>query len=274
MGSTKIIPTGSPQQQALEGSYGDWLKSFVGSTATAYPGQLMADIPQGFTSAYNTLMSNFGRDSGNINQALMRDVQGQPAYSSDFGAFKGRFQEEFAAPVMEMWRQTVEPMVRGGYAGIRGGLYSAARGRGIENAANQYYAENVQPEFMGAWREDLNRQFQSGEAAAGRRQGAVASMGGYEEMMMSAGERLRAARQAGLTADYGDFLRTAPEASPWNQIFQDYLKIPTRSIVTKQGTQKSMAGVGALAGMAASAFMPGVGAIPAMMAGSMIGGGF
>jgi len=236
MGSVKIVPTGSVQQRGLESSYGEYLNRFVGSAAQPYTGQLTADIPGGFTQAYNSLTQNIGRDSSSINQALMLDVKGQPAYQSNFGEFSNQFRNEFATPMMEMWKQTVEPLVRGGYAGVKGGLYSAARGRGIENSANQYYAENIQPQFMNAWQQDINRQFQSGEAAAGRRLGAVGAMGGYEDMLMSAGERMRSAQQQGLTANYGEFLRTRPEASPWNNIMQSYLQIPTNSVIAKQGS--------------------------------------
>jgi len=137
---------------------------------------------------------------------------------------------------METWRRTVAPIIKEGYSAIPGGLRSAAMGRGMEKAAGRYYGEYVQPKYWDAWSGELQRQFASTEAAAARRMpaaGAITGLPGAEfDIYASAAERFRQAQQQGLTAQYGEFMRTTPEQSPWLQQAQQFLGTPmTENIV-------------------------------------------
>lgn len=229
--TTEQLSTLSPEQQALSKDLGPYLTGKVGETATPYPGQLTADIPGLFGEAYAGLTSSLGDYSRIVREALMKDVEGTPAWSFGFGALSKEFGESFATPMMETWRRTVAPIIKEGYSAIPGGLRSAALGRGMETAANRFYTESVQPKYWEAWSNELNRQFLSTEAGAARRApaaGALTALPGVEaDIYMSAAERMRQAQQQGLTADYGEFLRTSPEQSPWIQQQLAFLGTPS-----------------------------------------------
>lgn len=249
----------SPEQTGVSGALGPYLESKVGETATPYPGQLTADIPQLFTDAYSGLSETLGEYSQIVRNALMKDVEGIPAWSFGFGALAKEFQSSFASPVMETWRKTVAPIIKEGYSAIPGGLRSAAMGRGMETAANRFYSESIQPKYWDAWSGELSRQFRSTEAAAARRgpaAGALTALPGVEaDIYMSAADRMRQAKQMGLTADYGEFLRTQPEASPWTQQQLAYLGIPMTETLGFQGTEGLLSKMAGGAGTAASMSM-------------------
>jgi len=261
--TTEQLSTLSPEQQALAGELGPYLTGKVGQPATKYPGQITADIPGLFKEAYAGLSSSLGDYSKIVREALMKDVEGMPAWSFGFGALSKEFGESFATPMMETWRRTVAPIIKEGYSAIPGGLRSSAMGRGMEKAANRFYTESVQPKYWEAWSGELQRQFASTEAAAARRgpaAGALTSLPGVEaDIYMSAGERMRQARQMGLTADYGEFLRTQPEQSPWLQQALQLLGTPSvENIVYPRepgawelGIKGAAQGAGAAAGYAA-----------------------
>ncbi len=271
MGSVKKIPIGSPSQISAESDFGKFLSQYIGKSATPFGGQLTADIPELFTGAFSNLSDMMGRYNEIINEALTTNIKGISPYISDFGNISKRFNENFATPLMETFRRTVLPAVREGYNAVPGGLRSAALGRGMENVTSRFFQESVQPKLFDAFTADLNRQFVSGENAAARRLPAIGSIGVGTDIFMSAAERFRQAQQQGLTADYGEFLRTTPEASPWLGAVSDYLKIPTNEIAVKQGTKKGgvlgglTGGLGGLAGGAAV----GLGPLGILLAGGL-----
>jgi hypothetical protein len=237
---TKTVSSLSAEQQSLSKMLGPYLQSLMKQGASPYGGQLVADIPDLFTSAYNLLGSRAGLYNKDIYGALRADASGLPAWQWDEGRTAKQF-ENFAIPTMNTWRQTVMPLVREQYNSVPGGLYSRDRASGIVNTANEYYGRYVQPKMYDAYQSDINRAFQSTEAAAARRAPAAQLLsqlpfqqfGGYA----SAADIMRQYRQAPLTAQYQEFLRTSPEQSPWLQYAINYLGVPMTNTVALQGQQ-------------------------------------
>lgn len=221
----------STEQQAVEKATGKFLAPRVGTGAEPYPGQITADMPGLFDDAFAELSSTIGQYSEIVRNALMKDVEGMPAWSFGFDKLAKEFQSSFATPVMDTWRQTVAPIIKEGYGAIPGGLRSSAMGRGMETAANRFYQQSVQPKYWDAWTGELDRQYASTEAAAARRAPAASALtalpGAEADIYMSAAERMRSAQQMGLTADYNEFLRTSPSASPFTTQALAYLGTPT-----------------------------------------------
>ena len=226
----------SAEQQDIEKQLGAFLGPRVGTGAEPYPGQITADVPGLFGDAFAGLSETLGQYSQIVRDALMKDVEGTPAWSFGMGDIAKEFQQSFASPVMETWRKTVAPIIKEGYSAIPGGLRSSAMGRGMETAANRFYQQSVQPKYWEAWSGELQRQFASGEAAAGRRApaaGALMAMPGAEaDIYMSAAERMRTAQQMGLTADYQEFLRTSPGQSPFTCQALAFMGTPTMETIS------------------------------------------
>lgn len=265
----KHISSLSGAQQGVEKQLGAFLGPRVGEGAEPYPGQITADIPQLFGDAFAGLSSTLGEYSQVVRDALMKDVEGIPAWSFGFGAIAKEFQQSFATPVMETWRKTVAPIIKEGYSAIPGGLRSSATGRGMETAANRFYQESVQPKYWEAWSGELQRQFASGEAAAGRRAPAAAALtglpGAEADIYMSAAERMRQAQQMGLTANYQEFLRTQPSVSPYTSQALAFMGTPTMETIgfepqLSPAQNMFMGGVGAAGGLALMGGLGGVGA--------------
>jgi len=227
----------SAEQQRIEDKLGKYLTSKVGRTATPYAGQLVAEMPSLFRTAYKTLESSLGQYSDVIRSALLGAVRGEPAWQTDIGSITKQFREQFASPLMETWKSTVAPILQETFASIPGGFYTAARGRSTEAAANRYFGQYVQPQLWSALENARERMFRSTEAAAARVPGAAAQLLGLPsaefELAAGAAERMQAVEQAPLTAKYQEFLRTTEEASPWLPLGLQYLGIPTHVVFPK-----------------------------------------
>jgi hypothetical protein len=82
-------------------------------------------------------------------------------------------------------------------------------------------------------------------------------------------------QQAGLTADYNTWSMQQPYNNPWLQTALGYINSSQTAMYQPQGT--NWGGIGAIAGMAAGAiaapFTAGLSLLPAMAAGSALGGG-
>lgn len=269
--STKSVSSLSKLQQDLERALGPYLTGNIGSGATPYGGQLTAGIPDMFTSLYNQMYGMMGQDTDAIRQSLLRDMNATPAWQFDEGRTAKTWKENFAVPAMETWRQTVQPLMQEQYAGIPGGFYSRDRARGVSNAANDFYGQYVQPTYYNAWQGDVQRGFQSAEAAAGRSQGASAALQGMPGAMFQnygpAAAMMQQLQQQPLTAQYQEFLRTSAENSPWIKYALAYLGTPTMDTAVFQGQE------GALGGMLSGAGMGGLMGSMGMLGGSVGGWG-
>lgn len=272
MGRVRQVSTISGDQRTVEAALGDYLKQMVGKTATPYSGQLVADIPEMFTDAYGRLQSMLGNYGDVVRSALLKDVEGVPAWQMDMGNIKGVWEKEFATPMMETWRSTVAPMLREEFASIPGGLYSQARGRGIRDEANRFFGEYVQPTYWQGFQAELGRMFSSTEAAAGRSAPAALALTGLPktefDVMAGPAQQYMGLQQQGLTAAYQDFLRTSPESSPWMQLAMQYMGIPTYQAVTVGGDGGSTDWMGVGAGAGVGALMANAGMLGTMGAGS------
>lgn len=250
------VSTLSASQQDIERRLGGFLKGRIGAGATPLTQPLVAEMPELFTQAYEALAGRMGEFGAERRAALMQDISGAPAWGGA-GDWQREFKKEFAIPVMETWKETIAPWLREEFAAVPGGFYSAARGRGMEEAAGRFYGGYVQPKYWESWQGELGRQFASREAAAARRPAAVAQMTGLAAMeaepYMMAAERMWQTLQRPIEARKAEELRLAPEADPYVRLGLQYMGIPTMETIAEQGTEG--AGTGMLAGAGAGALM-------------------
>lgn len=207
---TKALPATSASQQALEKSISQYLTGFVGKGAEPYPGQLpgTADVPELFTKAYEQYASQIGR--GDITTAMKDLISGKPAYTFDPATTTKAWQETYATPLMQTWEETIMPMVESQY-NIPGGFYSTRKGLGVSRAASEFYGGQVAPTLYGSLQAGEQRGFESAEAAAGRRPGALGlPFEQFTQAAQAAGAKMGLDEKQ-LTAAFNEFLRTRAE---------------------------------------------------------------
>ncbi len=198
------------EQQDLLKSIIGWLKPQVGRGAEPYPGQLpgTADIPDLFNRAYEQYAAQFGGEGQT--RAISDLIAGKPAYTFDPEATTKRWESTYANPIMETWKKTVMPALEQQY-NVPGGFYSTRKGLGISRAANEFYGGQVAPTLFGALQAGQQRGFESGEAAAARRPGALGLPGQqFGQAAQVAGARMALDEQQ-LSALFNEFLRTRAE---------------------------------------------------------------
>ncbi len=206
----EAAPRISGGQQELLDSITSWLKPQVGKGAQPYPGQLpgTAAVPELFTKAYEQYASQIGR--GDVTSAMRDLISGKPAYTFDPAATTKAWQQTYATPMMQTWEQTVMPMVESQY-NIPGGFYSTRKGLGVGRAASEFYGGQVAPTLFGALQAGEQRGFESTEAAAGRRPGALGlPFEQFTQAAQAAGAKMGLDEKQ-LTAAFNEFLRTRAE---------------------------------------------------------------
>lgn len=233
--STKQYSTLDPNQQKVAGQLGTQISQGLSTGATPYSGQLVASMPSMFSEAYKSLSNSMGQYNDLMKQSLVGQAAGTPAYSFDSGKASETWNKTYAIPVMQTWRETVLPLISESYNALPGMAYSAARGKGIEGAANQYYTENVAPSLYNWLQTGEQMGFQSAENAAARQLSAVSQLGSfdYNQFLNAAGasSMVQSAEQQELTAKYNEFLRTTAEGNPWLSQAMSYIGTPTTATV-------------------------------------------
>ena len=248
-GHSETQPTISPEQRAAIQRVMDYAEpAMQGRPSTeGYSGQLVADTPASFTSAYADYTG--GQYSDISNQAMQDLISGKPAYEFDPVKTTSRWKETYAEPVMQAWRDTVAPIVKEGY-NAPGTLWSRTSGVGMENAANRFYGSQVAPSLFGSLEAGEARGVASQEAAAARQPGALQLP--YAQFVQQAGAAgaYQQQQQAPLSAAYQEYLRTDP--FKYAQLVAGVGTAQTQENIAYQGTDygSSMIGAGATIGAA------------------------
>lgn len=229
----RIVPLTSESQRALEAQISKWLGEQIKGGAVTYPGELVADVPELFTKAYEQFEEAFAGELGTMSEAAIRDlISGKPAYTFDPLRTTTQWQETYAGPVMETWKETVLPAVREGF-NIPGVAYSRARGREVGRAAGEFYGQYVAPSLFTALQTGEQMGFQSAEAAEARRMPALGLP--VQRFAGAAGVAgtLQEQYQKELTATYQDWLRARGELTQYAQIAASYMTDPTMAAFYK-----------------------------------------
>ncbi len=265
----KVVPTGTASQKEVDPILGSLIKQGLQSGATKISGPLYPEIPELFKSAYSMLASSLGQYNNEKINALMQDVNAVPAWSWNEGTTQSIWRRTFAEPAMETWKRTVAPLVKEQYAAVPGALYSSGRAKGVSQAASDYYSQYVQPTLWQAHQADIERAYQSAEAAAARRPAAVEQLSALPlkefTAYASAADVLRTYKGQEIEAQRNEALRLAAENNPYLAIALQYLGTPQTSVAVKQGSSSP------LAGMLGGALLGGLGGISKVFGGS---GGF
>lgn len=256
--SAEPLPLWNKIQRDLAKVLGPEISEGIGKGATSYSGQLVADIPEMFTQAYDKLNAMMGAYDDDITNALLTDMSGEPAWDSQYSNIAETWRSEFAVPVMSTWSETVQPLIKEAANAIPGGFRSLGMAKNVAAGANEYFAQYVQPTLFQAYSDETNRQFTSVEAAAARRLPAATKLstlaGDMAQPYMAAALTQKGMEQEGLSAEYQEFMRMAPENNPYYAKALSFLGIPTTDwAVTNQQDQIP----GALMSAAALALMAG-----------------
>lgn len=209
-GKIKSAPTTSKTQRELEKTISSYLSKYVGKGAEAYPGQLpgTADVPELFSQAYDWYAEQMGK--GDISTAISDLISGKPAYTFDPTETIKTWEETYASPIMETWKNTVMPALEEQY-NVPGGFYSTRKGMGIGRAAGEFYGGQVAPTLYGSLQTGMQRGFESGEAAAARRPGALGLPGQQFAQSAQVAMAKMGLDENQLTAAFNEFLRTRAE---------------------------------------------------------------
>lgn len=226
----EAAPTIGGTQQALLDQIAGWLQERVGTGATPYTAPTVAGIPSLYKQAYGQYASGFGDVMPGTGQAIGEQIAGRPAYAFSPSATTRQWQETYASPVMQTWRETVAPLLTESY-NVPGAFHSWEKGRGMERAAGQFYGGQVAPTLFAALQAGEQRGAASLEAAEERRLPAAEYGRGlpYRQFGEAAGVAgsLRAMEQERLAAAYQEFLRTAPESDPFVKMGMGLATTPT-----------------------------------------------
>ncbi len=259
---TQALPSTSKTQQALEKAISQYLTSFVGKGAEAYPGQLPGTtaVPELFTQAYGQYAGQFGR--ADIGTAISDLISGKPAYTFDPGAVAKRWEETYSTPVMQAWKSAVVPILEEQY-NIPGGFYSTRKGAGIGRAASEFYGGQVAPTLFSALQQGEQMGAASLESAAGRRQGAIGLPGQQFAEAAQVAMSQMGLDEKQLTALFNEFLRTRAEPG-WAA--GSGMGLATAGTVDWAVTQEPslMSQIAPIAGMAAGGYFGGGGTLAGM----------
>ncbi len=250
----KSAPTINPDQQAGLSEVLNWLSAGLGTRPAAepYTGQLTPDIPGEFTGAYNEF---FGNQYSDISSSTIRDlISGKPAYEYDEARTARQWQESFAAPVMEAWRETVLPGLRESINQVPGNLYSRGYSDYIGQQTSDFYGQNVAPSLFAAQQRGQDYQFQSGEAAAARQPEALNIPFNQFANQANAAGLLYNYQAAPLNAAYQEFQRTDP--GQYAGLLGTTATAPTIQNFLESGGGGG-GGFGAIAGTLGGAFLGG-----------------
>jgi hypothetical protein len=152
----------SKEQQAMMNQIFDWISPVLNQRAAGqqFQGQLVADTPAQFGQA----ATEFEGFSSEVSDAISTQLSGEGAYTFDAAQAAKRWEESFAAPVMETFRNTVLPGLKE-ELNAPGGLYSRGANQFLGKQTTDFFGQNVVPTFYQDYQQGLGREFQSGENA-------------------------------------------------------------------------------------------------------------
>ena len=246
--NTQSLSTLSTEQQGLSNDIIEFLQSNIGKGATPYPGELpgAGEIPGLLDDAFSQFESRF---NDNIWDDVIQDyASGKPSYEFNPDQVINFWEETYSKPIMQAWQSSVAPILENQYNQLPGNFYSTRTGKGVADAANQFYSSSVQPTLFNALQRGEERGFQAGETAVARR-GQALNM---------PGQQFASAAQAILTkmgisdtrkqALYSEFLRTNAEPGWAVNAATGFLNPTMENVVTQESSLLEQ--VAPIAGMA------------------------
>ncbi len=249
-GTTQSSTISAEQRQSLQ-SVMDWVTPYLeGTTAGAeYPGQLTADRPDLFGQAYENFA---GMPFADIeNQAIQDLISGRPAYEFDPVQTASRWQETFAEPVMNTWRETIAPVLKE-EMNMPGTFYGRSTSDYLAKKGGEFYGGQVAPSLFSALQTGEVLGAQSLDRANMMRPGAMSLP--YMQFAQGAGVSgaLQGLEQQELGAMYQEFIRRDPYR--YAQLLAGIGSSATYETVATQGTASPW---GQIAGGMAGGFMGG-----------------
>lgn len=230
--------------------------SLIGQAATPFLGQRVAELPPEALRAREALGAfDPSAFQANTAVALNRALSGVPTSQVDPAATEGFFRDAVADPAMRHFDREIRPRLRAGLASS--GMLSSTSNLNQTREALSSLQAGLSSQLAGMQLE--NQRFNIGlqEAAAARSLQAVpmANAQATEPIrrassLLAAAAPFAAQDQAQLDANFQEFMRTSPEASPWTSQAMQFFgsQGPTAMEAPSGNLGMAGAGVGALAG--------------------------
>ena len=258
-GGTKSASTLSPEQREALKAVNDFILPLIGTGATAIDmAKFVVQAPDAITDWFGKFQESQGQQpTGAINQALDKQISGEPSFVYDPQRTANQWQKSFAAPMMTAWNDIVKPIVKEGF-NVPGGPWDRRMGEGISRSANEFFNTSIAPTFMNAQLQGNQMGFQAGETAAGRVLPA-ANMRfnmpniGFQNQAMATQNYMNILQQPKSMALQNQ-MRMLRENDPWTQMAMGYMVQPTMQTISKApGTDWGATGLQA-AGMGLGAY--------------------
>lgn len=228
-----------PAQQKMLRAASNVVTPRVGQGATPYGGQMVADMGEGFFDSAQLFFDKIGSTMQASDEILNSFINQDHNYEAKTEDVIKKWEEMFAKPAMQVWQDTVGKDLKQQY-NLPGTFNSSRRGDAVARASNQFYGGSVSPQLFSALTNEYNKEFQSAESGrnlAFQANNMRTNMP-YQQAQqgMSIASNVQKAEQMPLSAQYQEFMRTAPEADPWLQMALGYGTIPTMDTYIKSQT--------------------------------------
>ena len=247
--SSKQTSSASPQEtEALQAAI-DWAKPYLESTTAGakYPGELYTDTPELFNQAYSQYS---GGQYNDLNNQVMRDlISGKPAYEFDPAATTARWQETYANPIMDTWRETIAPTLRESM-NLPGTYYGRNTSDYLSQQAGEFYGGRVAPTLYNTLMAGEALGAQSAENARAGQFNALSLPYQQFGQQASAAQTFQQQQERPLAIEYQEYLRQDP--FKYAQLLAGIQGTPTVTTTQSSGGPGIGATIGMAAGMALS----------------------
>ncbi|MHA1759115.1 MAG: hypothetical protein ACTSXA_00700 [Candidatus Heimdallarchaeota archaeon] len=246
-------PTINPKQAEGLATVIDWATPALKETPAgeSYVKDLVADTPELLLQAYEDYTA---KPYEAFQTSAIKDfMTGTPAYSFDESGATKRWQEGFATPVMETWKETVLPMLKESF-NAPGTVFSRGINDYMAKKTSDFYGGQVAPKLFDFLNLSEQMSAQSAENAANRRFSALnmpATVFGTDANVAGV---MQNEEQKRLSAAYQEFLRTDPYR--YAELIGGLSTKPTQDTIVEQGTDSTGALISGGASILASMVAP------------------
>ena len=117
----------------------------------------MASIPS--RSTIQSWQDDLGKTVSGLLGDSAESLLGTLQQSESPQSITNEWQNLYATPAMQMWQNTIAPLIREGY-NLPGSFYSRSTSQGLAKSATEFYNQNVTPTLFSALESFKNRQVQ------------------------------------------------------------------------------------------------------------------
>lgn len=244
----------SPGQTALSQKLGPYLTGQIGKSLPGYEGQSVAGLTPEELAGMSRIRSLTGEPIQGLESAYQRYLTGDPTTQINPETTENFFRKSIYDPSLRDFREDVLPGIEEAYVGP-GTYWGSARADAVREASEGFASDMAGKRAELAYADEQSRRSLS-ESAADRALNAgqlSTQYGAYDlakqQAILQTEALPRMLEQAQLDWDYNEYLRTAPENSPYMSMALQYLGVPMTYGMGMQGQAETP---GVLAGLAST----------------------